>query len=316
MLKKISHWTKQFIEDPEYKLCQIAMRFISQDKLPDRMVIKYQFHCAFGYSLNLRHPKTFNEKLNWLKLHDHNPLYTTLVDKYRVKQWVADKIGEQYVIPTLAVYNSVDEIDLDKLPNQFVLKCNHDSGSVFICKDKSSLLFVDKYMNTLSFKEVLNNLNIGLQHNFYIKHREWPYKNVKPLIIVEKLMLSNEEMLPTDYKLFFINDDFQFVYVSVDREGANDRCIFDKDWNRLPFVYVDHYRDNMNTTKVACPSAWKEMLQIGQRLAEPFQLVRIDLYEINGEVYFGEVTPYHSAGYAKFYPEKYDVKYGQKLKLK
>ena len=128
--------TKHFFQDPAYKIVKFALHFVPAAAIPDKLFLKYQFHYVFGYRLDLKHPKTFNEKLQWLKLYDRNPLYTTLVDKYAVKQWVADKIGEQYVIPTLAVYDSVDEICWDDLPKQFVMKCTHDSGGLIICKNK------------------------------------------------------------------------------------------------------------------------------------------------------------------------------------
>ena len=176
--------TKHFFQDPAYKIVKFALHFVPAAAIPDKLFLKYQFHYVFGYRLDLKHPKTFNEKLQWLKLYDRNPLYTTLVDKYAVKQWVADKIGEQYVIPTLAVYDSVDEICWDDLPKQFVMKCTHDSGSTCICKDKASF----------DIETAKKTLKTSLATDFYIKNREWPYKKVPHRIIAEKYTLDLQSL--------------------------------------------------------------------------------------------------------------------------
>ena len=285
--------------------------------LPDKCYLKLQWKNEMNYVYDWNNPRTVNEKMMWLKLHDRKPLYTTLVDKVEVKQWIKEHFGSGMLIPTYKVYTSADEIDLKELPNEFVMKCNHDSGTAFICKDKANGIFLDKHMHKQSFSYIKDYLKKRLKHSFYKDAREWPYKNVSPRIIVEKLMTTKEGTLPNDYKLFFINDEFQFVYASFDRAGINDRCIFDRDWNRLPFVWVKpyDYREGINSSDVKRPDSFSEMLEFGKAVAKPFKCVRVDLYDVDGKMYFGEVTPFHSAGYARFYPNEYDYIYGEKIRL-
>ena len=174
-----------------------------------------------GFNLDLRHPRSFNEKLQFLKIYDKNPLYTTLVDKYLVKQWVAEKIGAQYVIPTLGVYDSVDSIDLDALPNQFVLKCNHDSGSYVICKDKSSF----------DFQAAKKKLDAALKTNYYWETREWPYKKVKPRIIAEEYKEDASGEL-RDYKVYAVNGRCDYLMLCFDRSKGKPKFLFfDREWN-------------------------------------------------------------------------------------
>lgn len=305
---------RRYLREPKYTLGKYL--FKNHPKwMPDCFYLEMQALLCMGVKLDLKNPKTMCEKLNWLKLHARNPIYTTFVDKYKVKIWLQEHIGEKFIIPTLAVYKNVSEIDLNKLPNAFVLKCNHDSGSVFICYDKSSGVYYDKHMHTYTFNEVKGLLEKGLNNNFYYYSREWPYKNIKPCIIAEQILIQKNNSIPNDYKLFYINGKFSFTYVSFDREGVNDRCSYDKDWNRLPFVYVDHYDENMNTSDVPRPATYREMLEFGEKIAKYFKFVRVDMYDVDGKMYFGEITPYHSAGWSKFYPAEYDSIYADKIKL-
>lgn len=291
------HWLKQFIQDPEYKLAQVALRFIGEERLPDRMVIKYQFHYVFGYPLDLKHPQTFNEKLQWLKLYNRNPLYTTLVDKYRVKHWVAEKIGEQYVIPTLAVYDSVDDIDLDKLPNQFVLKCNHDSGSVVICRDKSTFDFA-------AAKRILQNC---LNTDFYLKHREWPYKNVKRCIIAEKYLESSQNDL-YDYKFFCFNGKVRFFKIDTERFCNHHAYYFDGSGNRLSSG--DKQLFDYEGRHVEIPDNLLELIGLAENLSQTCPFVRVDFYTEKSIVKFGELTFFPGAGLIK-YTDGFDKSMGE-----
>lgn len=302
LLKRTVHWLKQFIRDPEYKLAQVALRFVDEERLPDRMVIKYQFHNAFGYPLDLRHPKTFSEKLQWLKLHGRNPLYTTLVDKYRVKQWVADKIGEQYVIPTLAVYNSVDEIDLDKLPDKFVLKCNHDCGSVVICRDKSAF----------DFEAAKRILQKCLDTNFYLKHREWPYKNVKRCVIAEEYLESNQDDL-RDYKFFCFDGKVKFFKIDTGRFHNHLAFYFNCDGSRLPWGGEIDLFDPDKTVEV--PNNLPKLIDMAESLSSAFPFVRVDFYTENSFVKFGELTFFPGAGLIKYTDEEFDEFAGGQMKI-
>ena len=304
------------VSRPTRIIAKIIVKY-NPDKCPDKWYLKLQWENSHDYKLNLKNPKTLSEKIVWLKLYDRKPLYTELVDKYKAKFWLSSNFGNEHIIPTIKQYKRVDDINWEELPNEFVIKCNHDSGSVYICRDKTKGVLYDKHMKSLSIHEVEIQLREALTKNYYLPCREWPYKNVVPCIIVEKLMLQKSGELPNDYKLFFINGEIQFVYLFYARESIDDRCTYDGNWNRLPFVYVEKqtYRDGINTAVAECPQSFQEMIKFGKEIAKNFKFVRIDLYDIDGKMYFGEITPFHSAGCAEFFPEKYDLIFGEKLKL-
>ena len=289
-----------------------------KSKMSDKYTIEKQWINVRDYELDWHNLQTLTEKMQWLKLHDHNPLYTTFVDKVKVKEWLNEHFGDSAIIPTYGVYKSANEIDYTTLPNSFVLKCNHDSGSVYICYDKQSGIVYDKHMLPLDFETVKKQLNKALETNFYDRHREWAYKNVQPRVLCEKLLRCQNGTIPNDYKLFYINGVFQFIYLSYARETVNDRCTFDKDWKRLPFVWVEKevYKSGINTSSVERPDSLDEMIRYGEQIAKYFKFVRVDFYDVDGKMYFGEITPFHSAGFAQFFPEKYDLVYGEKLNLR
>ncbi len=301
---KIFRIIKQFVSDPEYKLCQLALRFMPAESIPDRMWIKYQFHYAFGYPLNLKEPLTYNEKLNWLKLYGKNPMYTELVDKIAVKEWVKKRIGGEYVIPTINSYKSFDEIDFDSLPKQFVLKCNHDSGSVIICEDRDSFK-KDKA------REILSN---ALKKNFYKVNREWPYKHVKPMIFAEQYIACNDTKEIADYKFFCFNGKVKALFIATDRQNNEEETkfdFFDEDFNHLAFTN-GHPNANICPAK---PKCFDLMKTLAERLSNGIPHVRVDFYEVNGHVYFGEMTFFHWGGFMKFEPKEWDKKFGEWLVL-
>ena len=299
----IKKWLRQFVEDPEYKLAQIALRFVSPDRLPDRMFIKYQFRCALGYPLDLKHPKTFCEKLNWLKLYDRNPLYTTLVDKFAVKQYVADLIANQYVIPTLAVYDSADEIDLNKLPNQFVLKCTHDCGSVVICRDK-------KVFDLQAAKQKLDR---ALKINYYMNSREWPYKNVQRKIIAEEYLDSVVEL--NDYKFFCFHGIVKYFKVNFNKFTGMIANYYDREGNLQPFgEYGVPFSAKMQLS--ISKSVLEEMITKAEQLSNVSECMRVDFYEVNGEIKFGECTLYHNAGLCPLTDINKEYEWGEYILLR
>lgn len=263
-----------------------------------------------GKKLNLDAPTSFNEKLQWLKLHDRNPLYTTLVDKVRVKTWVADRIGSEYVTPTLAIWNSAEDIDVDELPERFVLKTNHDNGSIVICRDK-------KIFDIWSAREKLRD---HLTRNFFYEAgREWPYKNVQPLVFAEEYLddSSSGSNLPAgmvDYKFYCFNGLPQFLYVSKGLEDHSTARIsfFDISWNRMPFCRSDFapFEDVPDM-----PGCLQEMIEISKELSKGIPFVRVDLFEYHGTPRFSEMTFYPKSGYMKFNPEEWDYKIGDMLDL-
>lgn len=301
-----------------YYLTNLRATFHSvRMKVSDKYTIEEQWKANRGYALDWHNLKTLSEKMQWLKLYDHKPLYTTLVDKVEAKKWFEKKFGIHVLIPTYGVYKNADEIDFSALPNSFVLKCNHDSGTVFICYDKQSGLIYDKHRKPHDFNSVKSQLNEALKKNFYYRFREWAYKNVEPRITCEKLIQCKNGTIPNDYKLFYINGEFQFAYVAYGRESVNDRCMFDKDWNRMPFIWCETYvyHKGINTAQVEKPQSFEEMMACGAEIAKEFKCVRVDFYDVDGKMYFGEITPFHCGGFAQFYPEEYDLEYGRKLNL-
>ena len=285
MFRKI----KRFVKDPYYALGYDMIKKCP-NLMSDKFYLSILWKICMGYKIDWKNPRTFNEKLQWLKLYDRNPLYTTLVDKYRVKQWVADRIGKQYVIPTLAVYNSVDEIDLSKLPDQFVLKCNHDSGSVVICRDKA----------TFDFESAKRKLDAGLKRNFYWSVREWPYKNVKRCVFAEQFMkdASMEDDL-LDNKLF-IGGQPKIIQVSFDLFKWHKCKLYDTHWN-----YVEGQLQHVTQQKeYNNPNALDEMLGLCEKIVRYFTQVYADFYLIDNKIYFGELTYKQSGGLDGFRPEE------------
>lgn len=271
--------------------------------MSDERFLKKEYYLAMGKTLNLNTPKTFNEKLQWLKLYNREPQYTMMVDKYAVKQYVANKIGSQYIIPTLGVWNHFDEIDFDELPNQFVLKCTHDSGGIVICKDKLKL---DK-------RAAKQKLEYYLKRKYYYVHREWPYKNVKPRIIAEKYMSNDNGEDLNDYKLMCFNGQVKATFVCSDRfsEDGLKVTFYDTNWKRMPFER--HYP--ASKTDIARPKTYDEMLILAEKLAFQIPFVRVDFYEVYGRVYFGELTFFPGSGYEEFTPEEWDKKLGDWINL-
>lgn len=297
MFKKV----KRYLKNPYYALGDDMMR-VCPKLMSDKYYIKVIWKQIMGYPLDLRHPKTFNEKLQWMKLYDRNPLYTDLVDKYKVKQWVADRIGAEHVIPTLAVYDSVDEIDISQLPDQFVLKCNHDSGGVVICKDKSSF----------DFEAAKAKLKKSFEHNFYWDYREWPYKNVKRKIFAEEYLEDKKYGDLPDYKIFTFNGEPKLIEVDFDRFIGHKRNLYDINWNYIDArICYPTQRERVFDK----PKALNEMLELARKLAYGFRHVRVDFYLINDKVYFGEMTFIHGAGTERFYPESFGNQMGEWIEL-
>ena len=270
---------------------------------PDMLYLKIMFYLRMGHKLDLNNPKTFNEKLQWLKLYNHNPLYTVLVDKYAVKDFVANRIGSDYLIPTLGVWDDFESIDFGKLPDQFVLKCTHDSGGLVICKEK-------KDFDVLKAKE---KISLSLKRNYYKTWREWPYKNVKRRIIAEKYMEDESGEL-RDYKFFCFDGVVKSLFIATDRQNKNVDTkfdFFDRNFNHLPFT-KGHPNASVPPSKPAC---FEEMNKLAESLSVGIPPVRVDLYEIRGKIYFGEMTFFDNSGFVPFSPSQYDDVWGQWIEL-
>jgi len=269
--------------------------------LPDYIFLQIKYRYKFNKKLDLKKPQTFNEKLQWLKLYDRNPEYTKMVDKYEAKKYVANIIGEEYIIPTLGVYDKFEDINFATLPNQFVIKCTHDSGGLIICKDKTKL----------NIKETRKKINKGLKRNYFYTGREWPYKNVKPRIIAEQYMVDESGTELKDYKFFCFNGEPKLLFVAKDRPYATKFNYYDMDFKKLPFK--QHYK-NFNDY-IEKPKGFEKMIELSRKLSKDIPHVRVDFYDINGKVYFGELTFYHLSGFEKFEPNEWDKKLGDMLEL-
>lgn len=281
--------------------------------LPDKLFLSLNYYHMFNKWINWKNPRTFNEKLQWLKLYDRKPVYTTMVDKYEAKQYVASIIGKEYVIPVLGVWNRFEDIDFSSLPNQFVLKCTHDSGGLIICKDKSKL----------DYDAARRKITKSLKRNYYYAGREWPYKNVKPRVIAEKYMensltanfpdydlMKNDNKVLADYKLFCFNGKVRCLYVS---DSINHKIQFyDENYNVLDIERFDYERFDVLPQK---PTNFDMMKQLAQQLSKNIPHVRVDFYEVDGKVYFGEMTFFTASGFIPFKEEKWDRLLGSWLNL-
>ena len=259
-----------------------------------------------GYWNDWDSPKTFSEKLQWLKVYNKHPEYTKMVDKLAAKDYVAGIIGKEYIIPTLAVYNTVDEIDFNKLPNQFVMKCTHDSGGLVVCREKSKL----------NEDDVRKKMRDGLKRSYTVKNREYPYKDVPRRIIVEQYMEDENCYELKDYKFFCFGGKAEYCQVIENRSTEETIDFYDREWKHQPFIGLNPTAHHAPTAHQA-PMAYEEMFEIADKLsssiAAPF--VRIDLYNINGRIYFGEITFFPASGMKKFRPDEWNYIFGDLIKL-
>ena len=270
------------------------------DLFPDALYLWLMYFFQTGKRLHLKHPKTFNEKLQWLKLHDHKPEYSTMVDKYAAKEYVAKIIGEEYIVPTLGVWDSPEEIAWDKLPSQFVLKTTHGGGGkgIIICRDKEKL---DK-------AEAVSDLRTAMKRDLYKNYREWPYKNVKPRVIAEEyLSEENEENGIRDYKFYCFNGKPLYCVVISDRRKNMVNDYFDMDWVHQNITLKEIPFAERVPEK---PKNFETMRQLATKLSMGHPHLRVDFYEVNSKVYFSELTFYSSSGYGQFTPEAWDDIWG------
>ena len=293
---------KRLILDKDFRFCFWADRG-KKASVPAEEFLKIRYRSVFEKELDLECPKTYTEKLQWLKLYDQRQEYTIMVDKYEVKKFVSERIGESYVIPLLGVWNRVEDISFDTLPDRFVLKTTHDSGAVVICKDKKKL----------DINATQKKLNYFLKRRYYDCNREWPYKNVKPRIIAEMYMEDSKDKELRDYKFFTFNGIPKVLYIAQGR-GRGDATVadfFDMEFNHLPFT-IDHEMAEIPPEK---PKCFEEMKRLAAILSEGTPQLRVDFYEVDGKVYFGEMTFFHCSGFEKFHPAEWDKIFGDWLIL-
>ncbi len=281
------------------KICKVFMT-----QIPDKKYIELLYEVRTGKKLNLQSPKTYNEKLNWLKLYYHNNELTKMADKITAKEIVSESIGSEYVVPIIGIWEKAEDIDYEKLPNSFVLKCNHDSGSVVICKDKKSF----------DIKATKEKLQECLSKNYYYYSREWAYKNIEPKIIAEPYLEDFECAELRDYKFFCFDGEVKFLYVATDRFKENEEVkftFFDSDYNYLPVVHGHPYAEPLPKK----PAGYEKMKELAGILSKGLPHVRVDFYEANGKIFFSEFTFYNNSGFLTFQPDEWDSKFGEYLNL-
>lgn len=289
---------------PYYRMQFLSVWGGVYDRLSDEEWVKEAYRRYKKKELNLDDPHTFCEKVQWLKVYDHNPEYIMMVDKYEAKKFAADILGEEHVIPAYGVWDNFDDIDFDKLPNQFVLKCTHDSGGFVICKDKS----------TFNIKKARRKLNARLKRNFYKNGRQWVYKDIKPRILAEKYIDTLGTKDSREYKLTCFDGKVGLITIcggiahSAYSDRTNDN--YDRDFNYLPF-----YAFYKNTHPIEKPKEMDEIIRISEALSQGIPQVRVDTYVIDGTIYFGEMTFYTWNGFITFTPEEWDEWLGDKIRL-
>lgn len=297
MIKKIL----KFFVDPKARFSFLSNLGLCNWMSDEKFLIK-KWVLNFGTRPDFERPKTFNEKLQWLKMHDRKDIYTTMVDKYEAKKYVAGIIGDEHIITTLGVYDKFDDIDFGKLPNQFVMKCTHDSGGLIICRDKKQL----------DIEGAKKKINKCLKRNYFYFGREWPYKNVKPRIVIEKYMEDESGYQLKDYKLFCFNGEPELIMVDSDRFSGHKRNVYDKEWRRID-VNINFPSCDVEFKK---PKNLGEVLDLSRKLSKGIPFVRIDFYIIRDKVYFGEITFYPGSGFQVITPEKWNKKLGDMIDLR
>lgn len=271
--------------------------------MPSDRFLRKCYGLKMGKPLDLENPVTYTEKLQWLKVYDHRPEYTRMVDKYAAKAYVADQIGAQYIIPMLGAWERAEDIDFDSLPQRFVLKTTHDSGGIVVCKDKREL----------DIEKAKEKLQYALGRSYYENNREWPYKNVKPRIIAESYMEDSRQGELRDYKFFTFGGVPKVLYIAQGR-GRGEPTVadfFDMEFNHLPFT-IDHEMADVPPEK---PENFELMKSLAAKLSEGTPQLRVDFYEVDGKVYFGEMTFFHCSGMVPFHPEQWDRTFGDWVTL-
>lgn len=289
-IREMLYFIWKYIKKPEKLICDICdydnHRFASL--ISDKLYLKCLFKKHMKIKLNLSNPKTFSEKLQWLKLYDRKPEYMIMADKVAVKQYISDKLGSKFVIPTIGVYDTVDEVPFDKLPEKFVIKCTHDSGSTFVCKNKADF-------DLENIKKILSQ---KLKSDFFWFGREWSYKNIKPRIIVEEFIPDKDGNCPVDYKFFCFDGKMEIFKIDYNRFTKRAANYYDKNCNFLNIGKIHSTPDP--SIKLELPENFEEMVKITEILSEGIPFLRVDLYSVNNHIYFGELTFYPSSGVEPF----------------
>jgi hypothetical protein len=282
---------------------ELPMAIFGEERVERRL-----FKSVLGYEPDFENPKTLNEKMCWLKLHDHRDFCTMVADKYRVRDYIAENFGEEYLVPLVARLDSWRDVRREAFPDYpTIIKCNNGSGTWQIVRDPDAV----------DYKRLRNSCRIWMNLNHYYVLCEWQYKNVKPCLLIEKLLMTPEGKVPADIKLHFFNGECAFIYKVVNRETDNYRAFFSPDWELLPFQFTskNKYKKITKPINEPRPQGLDKMIEIGTEIAKNFKYVRVDFYDMGDRFYFSEITLYHGAGHNKFYPSEYDEQYAEMLQI-
>lgn len=300
-MSRILDMAKRFVTDPQIRFGYLN-RLGVYNRLSDETFLKYSYRIHMGTELDLEDPKSFNEKLQWLKLHNRRPEYTTMADKYEMRAWVEERVGPGHTVPVLGVWDDPEEIDFDSLPDQFVLKCNHNSGlGMYICRDKAKL---DK-------EKAIQGLRKGLKQNYYLSCREWPYKDVKRRVIAEEYLKNGDDKDLTDYKFFCFQGEPKVMYITKENSGLPGMDFFDMDFNHLDLCMEDRPAEVLPEK----PEQFDKMKEIAARLSAGVPQLRVDFYLVEDHIYVGELTFFHGGGMTKITPEYWADRFSEWLVL-
>ena len=306
-MKQIKTLVKLVKEGNNKKIGKAIALNISLSKIsrfiPDKIYLKILYRCYFGKRLNLSMPKTFNEKLQWLKLYDRKSIYTDMLDKNRAKEYSANIIGQEHIIQTYGLWNEFDDIDFEKMPDKFVLKCTHDSGSIVICKDAAA------FDVNIARKKIEKGMGV----NSYYYGREWPYKNVVPQILAEELLIDKKNSDLRDYKFFCFNGKVKCFKIDFERFVSHRANYYDRECNLLHFGEDDcppNYKIELDI-----PNNISEMIELAEKLSNGTKFLRVDFYDVDGKIYFGEMTFFPASGFGTFTDAEWDKKLGEWIKL-
>lgn len=298
---------KKFINNPSGYIVYLNQHenYKMAPRIPDWIYIKAWYKNRTGQKLHIVRPKELNEKMQWLKIHDRNPEFSSMADKAIAKEYLKKMIGDQYIIPTLGVWDSFDDIDFNKLPNEFVLKCTHDSGSIVICRDKP----------TFDMEAAKAKLNDRLSRNYFWGKREWPYKNVKPRIIGEPLLKNKDGSPLVDYKFYCYGGKPRYFMYSLGEAEHNVRNHkFDMDLNSIDYKFK--VKPAISVDEIHLPSNIREMIKLVEKLCKGIQHIRVDLYNIDGKIYAGELTFFSGAGILNICSKEYSDELASYITLK
>ena len=270
--------------------------------VPDKLYLKMKYRLRTGNSLNLKNPKRYTEKSQWIKLYDRKKIYTKMVDKYESKEFIEKKVGKDYVVETYGIYENFEQIDFEKLPDKFVIKCTQDSGGLVICKSKKEL----------DIESAKTKIEKSLKNNFYYLGREWPYKNVKPRIIIEELLENDDSSDLIEYNFFCFNGIPRIVMTCHgDKRIKRYNDFYDMKFNKLD-IQCEYATSDKKETK---PKQFEKMIEISKKLSKDTYSLRVDFYIVNDKIKLGELTFFHWAGFCKFTPDKWDYELGKMIKL-